>query len=327
MAEDTLDFPGAAGVEMDKPQSPRWMRWVGLFSGILLGIVLLVSVYAKGLDPQGFALGIEKMKVIPAGLEWLAAVVTLALEAGLGLALVLGLRTRWTLIPTTLLITWFLVLLTKEFFLPTPEASSCGCFGNLVQRSPGEALAEDAVLLVLALAAWLGRPREIRMRWRYFLAGAAAVGTIALAIIAPALPVDDLATRLKPGVKVGALKIDEILPELQSGMHLVVLLDRTDQQTRAEIGRLNQNLALTGGPVTVFGLVVDEGEKESELATEFQWTAAPGFEVRSGPYAAIKPLYRTLPRTFLVKDGKVLKTWTRIPEDAVLSLLAEGKTP
>lgn len=325
MAEETLGFPGA-GAAAPSRWAP-YARWTGVSAGVLLGIVLLISVYAKGLDPRGFAEGIERMAVIPAGLGWLAAVGTLVIEAGLGLALVLGLRTRWILIAVTLLMAGFLGLMTYEYFFPTAEASSCGCFGNLVQRTPGEALAEDAVLFLLTAAAWLGRPRLLRHRWRYFLAAAAAVGAAALAIVAPALPVDDLATRLKPGVAVAKLKIDEILPELQSGTQLVVVIDRTDQATRAEIGRLNQKLALAGGPVGVFGLVADALDKESELATEFQWTAAPGFEVRTAPYSLLKPLYRTLPRSFLARDGVVIRTWTRIPEDAVLAELAEGKLP
>lgn len=134
---------------------------------------------------------------------------------------------------------------------------------------------------------------------------------------------DDWATQLKPGVRVAALRLDEIVPELQRGRSLVLLLDRADEKTRAEVARVNKELALKAGQTAVFGLA----EENERLALEFTWTASPAFDVRSAPFMLLKPLYRTLPRAFLVEDGKVIKVWNSIPPDEALAALAEGRNP
>jgi hypothetical protein len=71
----------------------------------------------------------------------------------------------------------------------------------------------------------------------------------------------------------------------------------------------------------VFGLA----EENEELAMEFFWTAGPAFDVRGAPWSLLKPMYRTLPRSFLVKDGEVTEVWSRIPSEETLRKIAAGK--
>src|SRR3954469_12746885 len=78
--------------------------WLGTFGGAFLGCVLLVAVWAKALDPAGFAEQIHAEGLdgfLPAQA---VALIALVLEAGLGLALLLGLRRPWVLVPATLLV-------------------------------------------------------------------------------------------------------------------------------------------------------------------------------------------------------------------------------
>ncbi len=295
---------------------------VGTVSAVLLGLVLIFSAWAKALDPEGFAQLIVERGLMPAALAYWAGVAVIAFEAALGVCLVLNLRRPLVLVPAALLMLFFLALSAWTYLYPSQEASSCGCFGNLIASSPGQALARDAVLSGLALLAFLGRPRELRSGWRTLLAAAAALVFGAFALAAPSLPLDDLATRLKPGVTIASLRIDEIIPELQDGTRLVLLLDRADEPTRAAIARVNEKLALAR-PDAVFGMA----KKDDALANEFQWTAGPAFEVRDAPQSMLKPFYRRLPRSFLVEDGTIVKVWNGIPGDDVLGALAEGRTP
>ncbi|MBP7147459.1 MAG: hypothetical protein KBD01_07925 [Acidobacteria bacterium] len=300
----------------------RLARVVGTVAGVILGAVLLSSAALKALDPHGFAEQIERLGLAHGSLALLLAVGVVALEAALGLALLVNLRRPAVLVLATCLMLAFLGLLGWEYLHPAEDASSCGCFGNLVQRTPGEALAEDVVFLALALLAWIGRPTSVgRLRWAAPVLGVLA-GT-GLAVAAPRLPVDDWATTLKPGARVADLKLDETVPETQSGTQLVLLLDRADERTRADVARVNEHLALPGGPVGVYGVAEDN----KDLEVEFQWTAAPAFEVRAVPYAVLKPLYRTLPRAFVSRDGRVVRVWNEIPDDAALKSLAEGVVP
>src|SRR5215218_7797705 len=148
------------------PRTPsRALWWVGTFAGAFLGCVLLFAVWAKALDPSAFAdqIRLEKLDFfLPAQA---IALVALALETGLGLALLLGVRRKWVLVPAVLLVAFFLSLTGRAWYLAAhglrSEAESCGCFGNLVQRSPAEAFWQDLLLLVPPLLlAFLGRERR-----------------------------------------------------------------------------------------------------------------------------------------------------------------------
>ncbi len=318
----TTVIPEGARNGTGVPASAGWSRLVGTLAGILLGLVLLASAWTKGVDPAGFAEHIVRLGLLPPGPAAWGGILVVGLEAALGLALVAGLR-RWpVLVAVTLMMAGFVGITAWEFVHPLEDYSSCGCFGNLVQRTPGQALLEDVGFLTLALLAWLGRPRR-PVRWRWALLPAGFAAGVTLCLLAPSLPLDDLATRLRPGVTVASLRIDEIIPELQEGTHLVLLLDRADEATRAEIPRVNEHLALQGGPVDVFGLA----EENEELEVEFLWTAGPAFDVRGAPWSLLKPLYRKLPRSFLVRDGVVVRVWNGIPPDADLDRLAAGKVP
>src|SRR5688572_3428113 len=185
-------------------------RWTGTFAGVFLGAVLLVAVWAKALDPAAFA---EQIRI--EGLDLLfsaqtVALMALALEAGLGLALLLGVRRLWVLVPAALLVVFFVSLTGRAWWMSANglrEAESCGCFGNLVQRTPAQAFWQDLLLLVPALLlAFLGRERT--RRFPAIRVAVVAVLTAAVALFAwkaPDLPLDDLATRLRPGVSIEKL--------------------------------------------------------------------------------------------------------------------------
>ena len=81
-----------------------------------------------------------------------------AVEVGLGVALLLDLRRRSVLVPATLLVALFVFLTARTYWrathggLSAADAASCGCFGNLVERTPAEAFWQDLLMLVPALA-------------------------------------------------------------------------------------------------------------------------------------------------------------------------------
>ena len=97
--------------------APVWKRALGVAGAVTLGLVLLVAAYAKALDPAAFA-----EQVVAEGVTFLlpAAVVALlaiALEVGLGVALVLAVRRLWVLVPAALLSAFFLFLNGRAWWL------------------------------------------------------------------------------------------------------------------------------------------------------------------------------------------------------------------
>ena len=305
---------------------PRdWRRWLGFFGAFVLGLVLLVAAWAKALDPEAFA-----EQVRGEGLEILLSARILALagigvEVALGFALVLGIRRLWVLLPAVALVGFFLFLTGRAYArslrgeaLP---ASSCGCFGNLVRRTPAEAFWQDLLLLVPPLAlAFLGRERGGRPpKGRLAAVVVASGAALAFAWKAPALPLDDLATRLKPGVRIAdlcagqgaeAVCLGTLAPDLGQGRQLVVLADLDAPDFIAAIPALNRYA--DSGPAVPLSVVTATDPKEF---MGFKFKFGPTFAVRSAPAELLRPLYRRLPRSFILEDGRVVSTYRGLPEN------------
>src|SRR6185436_17653838 len=253
------DLPGTAGFG----PRPRFY-WVGTIAAALLGAVFLIAVWGKALDPSAFAEQIhtEGLDVLLSAQT--VALIALALEAGLGLALLFGVRRLWVLVPTALLVAFFVSLTGRAWYLSAhglrSEAAGCGCFGNLVQRSPAEAFWQDLLLLVPPLAlAFVGRDRSGR-RFPPLRTATVALGIVAVDVFAwkaPELPLDNLATRLRPGTEVARICADQsdkplclstVASGLLKGDHLVVIADLADPAFRRSVGALNDASRDPQGP-------------------------------------------------------------------------------
>lgn len=308
----------------------RFLYLLGTAGALVLGAVFLVAAWAKAIDPVAFAEQITAEGLdflLPASLIAWGAIV---LEVVLGLALVLGLRRREVLWPTGILILLFLSLTGRaywRFLNGIEETSSCGCFGNLWSRTPAEAFWQDLLLLVPPFVlACLWRPLAAApRRWKLAALALAAVVSGVFAWRAPGLPLDDLATRLSPGVRITDLCagsttdpgeqacLDLLLPELLAGTHLVVIDGFESEALASAMGRLNE-VARSGNFEGVW-LLNDAPEEERST---FLLLRAPAFEVREVPTSLLRPLYRRLPRVFAVEGGRVTTTWSDYPPpDAV----------
>lgn len=316
---------------VNEPKS-GW-RWLGLGAGILLGLVFLIAAIPKALDPAAFAeqISFEGLDLfLPAGfLAWLVVVV----EAGLGTALILGLRKRWVLVPSGLLVLCFVFLTARAYLRwasgELDASSACGCFGNLLDRSPAEALWQDLLLLVppfLIAALVGGDPARRKLGARGLVVAAVTAAVALLAWAAPSLPLDDAATRLGVGVRVdelcaGADKpgsqrvcLDILVPELLEGRHRVAI-DRLDSAgIEGVVDALNHLHQLD--PESRVWLLADANDEQVQT---FFWEWGPLFEVREAPLPMLRPLYRSLPRGFEVENGTVTRTWAGLPSDGLLA--------
>ncbi len=309
---------------MSEAAPSRTLRLIGRFGALVLGGVLLFAALAKALDPVAFAEQIHGEGLDALASAHVVALLALALEAGLGLLLLLGARRLWVLLPTAGLVAFFVFLTARMYWRSThgqAEAASCGCFGNLVERSPAEALWTDLLMLVPPLLlAFVGRgaPREggDGVRWRTAVAALGAAAVAVFAWRAPGLPLDNLATRLHPGVRADAVcagaKSDRVcltgvLPEAASGQELVVLSD-LDAGLGPALDKLNTYAQAGRGP-TLY--VVTAAAPEDER--KFYWRYGPAFKIVTAPAGLLRPLYRRLPRSVLLEGGVVRETWSGLP--------------
>jgi len=308
------------------------MRWLGIAGSVFLGAVLLVAAWTKAIHPVAFA-----EQIAAEGLDGILSAgavvfVALALEFGLGLALLLNIRRWWVLVPATVLVVFFLFLTGRTWVnelrgIEVAEAS-CGCFGNLVERTPAEAFWQDLLLMVPALIlAYRGptRPGQRLPVARLALVGVGTLGGLWLAWRAPELPLDDLATRLKPGVETREMCagqsddpeyicLDALVPELDEGEHWVVLTHLDEAAFLSGLESLHAHSLAQAEPR--LWLVSDVDPEELNL---FSWQHMIATDVRLAPATLLNPLYRTLPRSFRVEEGKVVETISGLPVLAGMS--------
>lgn len=324
VATTASDSPDRALSSRPQP----WLRWLGTAGSVFVGAVLLFATWAKAIHPDAFVEAIAS-RGLTFGIGAAAvAFVALALEAGLGMLLLLDVRRLWVLIPAALLVAFFLFLTGQDYYYALRgiehEGASCGCFGNLVERTPAQAFWQDLVLLVPGLAlAFVARPRGGRTvpPVRAAIAALVVVGTIAFAWKAPGLPLDDYATRLSPGVDVAKICagegtqrvcLDTLAPGLVDGEHLVILteLDEPFGERVEVINRYLDARLLDAPEAPGLEVFTTTGPSEGQA---FYWQWGPGFEPHEVPPTLMVPLYRRLPRSFLVRDGEVVETWNGLP--------------
>lgn len=315
MMQEAIPRGAAVGVVSERS---RLVVWAGRAAAFVLGAVLLLATLAKAVDPQAFAERLQGDGLTLGLPSLVAAILALALEGGLALLLLLQVRRPGTMIATGLLVVTFIVLNGWDWWRAAHGVApaSCGCFGNLVQRSPAAAFWQDLLLVPLLALAFMGLPRGAAARAPRRLA-AAGVGVAAIALLAwraPALPLDDAATRLRPGVELAevcagpdhAACLTDVVPELAQDHVWVVLVDLQDGARWVDA--LNRFASREASPPVVALTSATRDE-----VTAFTWQWGPTFSLREAPAVLLRPLYRRLPRSFESDGGRVLRTEPGLP--------------
>jgi uncharacterized membrane protein YphA (DoxX/SURF4 family) len=294
-----------------------WLRRAAWLGRLAVGAVLLLAGGIKALDPVGFSLEIDAYGWLPEGLTHPAAIFFIAVELLLGAALVLQARPRLAAWGTAALLLLFVGVL-GEAWAAGRQLPGCGCFGGLVERTPGQALVEDLLLLAALVPTLLcGRLPE-GAPWRAAVAAGLSAAGLGLAVAAPSLPLDDLVTDLRPGQAVAKIGLDALVPE--KGAVLMALLDLDGAPSQAAVPALNE-VARSLPEVTVTGLAA----ADPEARALFGWTHGAGFPVDEIGAGTVRSLARALPRFALLVDGTVVAVWTgNPPAPAVLREALEG---
>jgi hypothetical protein len=136
---------------------------------------------------------------------------------------------------------------------------------------------------------------------------AAAAGLI-LPLAAPSLPLDDFATRLKPGASLADLQLLEAVPEMEFGHH-VVIIGTSDLDACQDLPESLYTFA-DSLPEARFWLLRPSEVMSREGGT---WLCLMGTEMVEVPEAVAGPLHRSLPRSFEAVDGGVVRTWSGLP--------------
>jgi hypothetical protein len=275
---------------------------------ILVGLVILAAALMKALDPLSFQEQIALYGIFP-DLSNLAAWTLIIVEVTLACGLFVNLYPR--ILPALGIVLMLFFIGITLYGMSIGLGENCGCFGNLVHRGPEQVIVEDALMIIaLLFSAIVLRSREQSAgagRIAATLAGAVlAVGVTAFS---PQLPVDDFVTQLRPGAHFTAWPVDGLYgKDLNKGTHVVFLFTVRSGNVGAQVEKMNA-IVQREEVRSAVGLIIDGTEHLSTLMFEY----AAAFPVAAIEPRFARPLYRSLPRAFILRDGVVTQTWAGLP--------------
>ncbi|MBD3335389.1 MAG: hypothetical protein GF355_07715 [Candidatus Eisenbacteria bacterium] len=291
-------------------------QWRGLLAYVL-GLIPAAALFSagviKGADPALFAQQIGDHGLSPESWSPVLAYVFVAVELLLGLALVLWVMPRTSLLLAMGLLVFFIVVTAAAWAMGRGEA--CGCFGRLASRGPAEVIQEDLLLLLPAAVSFLlvrrrrGRASS-RRRVLFVLLALAALGYTAAGGF---LPLDGLATGLSPGSDLSDMAVEGLRTPLERGRVLVVLAEPECSSCLEALPQLSE---IARGEAARVVYVIQGTARE---ASGWRLEHLPPFAVAHASEKVLRQYYRRLPAAFLVEDGILRRTyWGRLPAPADL---------
>lgn len=181
-----------------------WSEYAQTIGAALLGVVFLVAAVSKVWSPDDFATFTDQIRQEELDFLFKApqvALIAIALQVGLGMALLLGVRHFGVLVPTWGLVLFFLFLTGQRYWFASQESlesDSCGCFGSFFERTPAEAFWQDLFLLVplAVISSWRRSKSERIPAVRLCLALLGALGVTSWASISHDNELIELTSRL-----------------------------------------------------------------------------------------------------------------------------------
>ncbi len=116
-----------------------WLDWVGLVARLILGGVLLVAGLLKVGSLGQSVLAVQAYQLLPYEMTFVIGYALPIVEIIVGLALLLGLFTRWSGLIGALMMVAFIIGISSAW--TRGLSLDCGCFGGGGEISPEEAIA------------------------------------------------------------------------------------------------------------------------------------------------------------------------------------------
>ena len=315
---------------------------------IAMGFVYLIAGAIKVWEPVLFYWeSIPYMQILGIGRDnWesvtAAAKVTTVLgpiEFTLGLALMLNWRPHISLPVAAVLMALFSGLMIKAWHMGA--SIDCGCFGALVERSPGEAAVEDVVMLVILAFSWWGMLRGgVKPQ---MAAGARVYGNAQMAtganwwgiggmpalrqtngVVLGALAVSLIVwggrflpemeriqlSDLKAGVRLTGLNLKGVEIDLLEGEYLLEVFSPTCGHCMDAVPKIN---GMADDPDLPRVIALTSFPQDSPQLAEFKERLQPHFDIAT---ISQTDYYRLTfghgyPRLAYIKDGEVVSVWER----------------
>ncbi|NKB67774.1 MAG: hypothetical protein GKR89_11990 [Candidatus Latescibacteria bacterium] len=280
----------------------------------LMGLVFLVAGATKIWQPVLFFWEAVPHAQILAGQEAWESLASMALLMGpleclVGLALLVDWKPRLNVPVATVLMVFFVAITALAWQKGAEE--SCGCFGSLIERSPGEALVEDIIMLGLLVFTWWGlgrRPLRTNTwnRWVVVVGGLASLAILGFRY----LPDRDRITQsdLQVGIEVAGLSLTDAEIDLTQGAYLVEFFSPKCSHCQRAVPKLNAWAADPDVPKLVALSVFD---KDDPVTQQFKKHFQPRYTMAAITITDFMRMTRGhgYPRLAYIVDGHIERVW------------------
>jgi uncharacterized membrane protein YphA (DoxX/SURF4 family) len=319
-------------VKSDKPEKPEgfWPGvkvWAPIVCAVLIGLVFILAAALKVYDPFSFYTQIRGYKLVGHGLGKALAFALPPMEMAMGLAAVLGFYRRYACMCICGLLIVFLIATGHAW--ATGSTENCGCFGELLARSPKATFFEDLVFLGLAVVGMFGRDHlervgklEIRSWYKAAVVAVVMVASFSISAAQGAFRIR-AGGILRPGLDVSGWKLTELSVDgyvkkgvkinLLKGTHLLIFYSPMCKHCWQTVPRV-QELSRIKELASVVG--VSHDRHQPRLFRFF----VKGMNDRGATYPLVtmkwvdyRKLTRSVPKTVVIKTGVVRQVLKGVP--------------
>lgn len=314
--------------------SSNGLAAAGGIARILMGTIFVVAGIAKSYEPVVFYWeAISYVELLGANREvWpqlgRLALVLAPLEVLIGAALLLCWRPRIVMPAATGMMVLFIGITGLAW---QQEAQiDCGCFGTLTDRTPGEAMLEDLVMLGLLLVGWRwGRARWTASLWPFTQRVVLGAGVVAVGLLVFRFAPESeriASSDLKPGVRLTGLELKGVEGiDLSEGAYLIELFSPLCGHCKAAVPKLNDWADTPGIPPIV---ALNVFPPDSPSLSGFLQQMRPRYTIASISSSDFMRLTwrHGYPRLAYIEDGVIQQVWERNEMPSVAQLKKLGSS-
>ena len=286
------------------------LQWWGpriLYGAV--GLVLLTAGILKALEMEIFIRQIKDYGIISNSLLLLISAWGLVMaECTIGMSLLISFRPKITIPLATSLLGLF--LWATAFAWITGTTDDCGCFGAWLERSPGEAMIEDLILIIALIPAWFMKSQPSAgfsgiKRWAFML-------TCGLGLMLPLVSGPSIFQIY--GFQHRVEENNEQLFELKGfdkadldvGVYLFVLMDTDCNHCSDSIPELNF-IARESANFSVIALTTNDEGKRKSFINDFN-PVFPVLQIGEDDFWRLLG-DEDIPKTILVRNRRIIKEW------------------
>ena len=274
----------------------------------LVGVVFLVTGGLKTLDSAPFARQVARFRLLPPSWTRPAALLLIAFECALGVALVTSISPLVYPLAAAVLLVF---LLLTAWGVRSRRIEDCGCYGGLLMMTPAQSIALDVLYLALVAVAWLFAPAAAAIApWKGALVVVAALAALAASIHSQRRPLADLAL-LRVGRHWRRSWLKHYGRDVTRGSHFVVFLSRDCPYCKRWVPLLNVIEVQPDLPSVVAVMSLEGDELRAFLDAHLI-----KFPVAHMPQSLVSLMAHAYPTAALIEDGRVMQKWVgEMPND------------